>query len=48
MGQKYEVRKQRGHNAAGGWYVVSVRHAGRYICSPWLGAVGVGEGGTDA
>ena len=33
MGQKHEVKK-RGRNAAGGWYVVRVRHTGRYICSP--------------
>ena len=35
MGQKHEVKKKKkcGHNAAGGWYAVSVRHTGRYICS---------------
>ena len=33
MGQKHEVKEKRGHNVAGGWYAVSVRHTGRYICS---------------
>ena len=35
MGQKHEVKKKnRGHNGPGEWYAVSVRHTGRYICSP--------------
>ena len=40
MGQKHDLKK-RGHKVAGGWYAVSVRHTGRYICSP----VVVGGGG---
>ena len=51
MGQKLEVKK-RGHNAAGGWYAVSVRHTGRYICSLVGGGGGAGaladQLGTDA
>ena len=49
MGQKHEVKK-RGHNAAGGWYAVSVRHTGRYICSPGVGGGGAlaSRFGTDA
>ena len=40
VGQKHEVKKKkRRHNAAGGWYAVSVRHTGRYICSPGGGGV---------
>ena len=42
MGQKHEVNK-RGHNAAG-WYAVSVRHTGRYICSPGERGGGCGRG----
>ena len=41
MGQKHEVKKKKkkkhGHNAAGGWYAVSVLHTGQYICSPERG-----------
>ena len=31
--QKHKVKK-RWHNAAGGWFAVSVRHTGRIICFP--------------
>ena len=48
MGQKHEVKKKkRGHNAAGGWYAVSVLHTGQYMCSLERGlggGVGVGVG----
>ena len=38
--KKVKKNKKHRHNAAGGWYAVSVLHTGQYICSPEPGGGG--------